>query len=583
VLFEPSGQMVFNTLRPYGAKMPNVFEQAAKLPPSAPGGLPRGGADAVRRAFEIRQPVYSGLFEGQVSGKPLVGISVPVIRGGRMVYCLTVALPAGTFQPLVAAQPSLRGSGAVLFDRDGFIVARAVRPEDFVGKRVPAETHEALREASEAFGRGVNVEGRPFFRAVVRSPVTGWGAGVAVDEQGLFGAIVGAIRESAVAAGLILGTGMAAALLMARTIVRRREAEAQSRAKDEFIAALSHELRNPIAAIGLAAEVLKRRLGEDRQASEVVEGVSRQVAQLRRLLEDLLDSSRALYGKLGLKLRPVELQACAAGIAREYDRRRALAAPIRLTGAAVWVRADPARLSQMVDNLVENAVKYGASRVTIHAGVQGRTGVLTVSDDGQGISHELLPRLFEPFVQGEQTLERSQGGLGLGLALVKRLATLQGGTIEVRSEGRGKGSTFMLRLPLAEPAQERRERPLPPPPKGRRVLVVEDSADARESLRLLLTGEGHEVAAVADGGEALRSLGAFRPQIAFIDVGLPGMNGYELARAMRLAQPEGLVLVALTGYGAEGDRRAAFAAGFDLHLTKPVPFSELQEALDSSR
>jgi signal transduction histidine kinase/CheY-like chemotaxis protein len=584
VLFTPAGDQVYNTVRPFGAPLPNVFKLAATLPPApSEAELPRGGAQYVRRAFETRRPVYSDLFHGQVSGQYLVAVSVPVVRDEEMKYCLTIALPASTFQPLVAAQPRLPGSGAVLFDSRGFIVARAVRPQDFVGKRVPPETLSDIRSAPEAFGRGTNVEGQGFFRALVRSQVSGWGAGVAVNEQAAFGAIWTSMRASAAASAVILLLGTALALWMGRTLARRREAEAQSRAKDHFIAALSHELRNPVAAIALAADLLKRMVREDRQAGEVVDTVSRQVAQLRRLLDDLLDNSRAMYGKLGLEERAVELHACAAQIARDYVRRPAFPAHIDVTGAPVWVGADPARLSQMVDNLLDNAVKYGATTVRIHVAQQSGSGVLTVEDDGQGIAPELLPRLFEPFVQGEQSMARAQGGLGLGLALVKRLAALQHGSIEAHSAGRGKGSRFTLRLPLAEPpAAETQKGPAPKPDK-RRVLVVEDNVDARESLRLLLLAEGHEVAVAGDGPDALLKLRSFRPQIAFIDVGLPGMDGYALAREVRSGGDATVVLIALTGYGHEADRRAAFAAGFDLHLTKPLSFSALQEALLSER
>ncbi len=547
VLFEPSGQMLLNTLRPYGAKMPNVFEQAARLPLTDEAGLPRGGADSVKIAFQTQRPVYSGLFEGQVSGKPVVGIAVPVIREGRAVYVLALALPASTFQPLVAAQPRLVGSGAVLFDQQGFIVARAVKPEEFVGRRVPRETLEALRGNDESFAAGTNVEGQAFFRAVVRSPVSGWGAGVAVNEQDTFGVIWRAMRQSALAAALILLGGLALALGLARSIARRREAEAQSQAKDRFIAALSHELRNPIAAIALATEVLKRSPRDERQAAEVVETLSRQVGQLRRLLDDLLDSSRALYGKLGLQLEAVELKACAARVARDYTLRPAFAARIDVAGDEVWVKADPARLAQMIDNLVENAVKYGARTVAIGAAHEGDWGVLKVTDDGQGISPQLMRRLFEPFVQGDQSLERAQGGLGLGLKLVKRLASLQGGAVAVQSAGEGRGSSFTLRLPAASPPAASAAPESRPQVGRRRVLVVEDNADARESLRRLLEAEGHEVAVAGDGGEALGLLASFRPQLALVDVGLPGMSGYELARAMRTARGETIVLVAMKG------------------------------------
>ena len=582
VLFEPSGQIVFNTVRPYGTPMPNVFEQEARLPPPQPGEMPRGGAATVRKVFETGAPVYSDLFAGQVSGSYVVAVSVPVVRDGRTLYCLTIAIPARLFQPLVEAQPRLGGSGAVLFDNHGFIIARAVRPEEFVGRRVPAESLAAVRAAPEDFGRGTSVQGERIYRAVARSAVTGWSAGVSLSEEAAFGAMASSMRRSALFAALILAAGFGLAALMARTLARRQAAEAQNLAKDQFIAALSHELRNPIAAIALGADLLRRMVRRDRQAGEVVETVSRQVTQLRRLLDDLLDNSRAMYGKLTLELRSVDLQACAAQIARDYVRRPAFPARIDVVGAPVWVRADPARLSQMIDNLVENAVKYGARTVKMHVSAEAANGVLAVVDDGQGISRELMQRLFQPFVQGEQPLERPQGGLGLGLALVKRIVGLHGGSIEVRSEGAGKGSTFVLRLPLAGEIPQATPSPARPAARSRRrVLIVEDMEDARESLRQLLELDGHEVALAADGPQALLKLRSFRPDVALVDIGLPGMNGYDVAREARSIAGGGVVLVALTGYGQEADRRAALQAGFDAHLTKPVSLADLDRALGS--
>jgi signal transduction histidine kinase/CheY-like chemotaxis protein len=582
VLFEPSGQMVLNTLRPYGSAMPNVFEQDARLPPPRADEVPRGGAGAVRKAFETQRPVYSDLFEGQVSGSYLVAVSAPVMREGRMVYCLTIAIPASTFQPLVSGQARLRGSGAALFDSRGFIIARATNPEASVGKRVPADSRDVIRDSMESIYRGTNPEGQAFFAGVARSQISGWGAGVALDEDAAFGAIWRSMRASAVAAALILVTGIAAALWMGRTLARRREAEAESRAKDQFLAALSHELRNPIAAIALAAELLKRIVQGDRRAGEVIETVSRQVTQLGRLLDDLLDNTRAMYGKLTLAPRHVDLRACVDQIAQDYSRRANSGVRIDAGGGPAWVNADPARLHQMIDNLVENAVKYGARTISVNVGVEGATAVVTVSDDGQGIPAELLPRLFEPFVQGEQSMERAQGGLGLGLALVRRLAVLHGGSVSAQSAGPGKGSRFTLRMPLASPEPKTAASDPPQQKSGRprRVLIVEDVEDSRESLRLLLEMDGHEVALAADGTEGLAKLRSFRPDVAVIDIGLPGMNGYELAREARAQAHSAVILIALTGYGQANDRRQALEAGFDVHLTKPVSLPKLQEALN---
>jgi CheY-like chemotaxis protein len=259
---------------------------------------------------------------------------------------------------------------------------------------------------------------------------------------------------------------------------------------------------------------------------------------------------------------------------------------IVLEGGPVHVEGDPARLEQVVNNLVDNALKYtpGAGRVTIVTERADETAVLRVRDTGQGIRTDLLAHVFDLFVQEPQSLDRSRGGLGLGLALVKRLVELHGGSIAVWSAGPGQGSEFTVRLPaVAEPLAEAGPigaGPRPAPARGRRVLVVEDSADARQSLRMLLEMAGHEVETSEDGPSGLAKLHAFRPDVALIDVGLPGMDGYALAREAR-ERPEtcAVRLVAVTGYGQAEDRRRALAAGFDLHVTKPVDASMLDEML----
>lgn len=372
------------------------------------------------------------------------------------------------------------------------------------------------------------------------------------------------------AMGMLLG---GAALAEQRTRraaaeARSREAEEASRAKDLFVAALSHELRNPLAAISNASEALQRAAGVDPYARSAAGIIGRQVGQLRRMLEDLLDTARAVYGKLQLEKRRVDLRTIAEAVISEQLARSEARAAIHVPAGEPWVEGDPVRLKQMIDNLVENAVKYGGRRIDIVIEAAGDWVQLSVYDDGQGIAPALLPRLFEPFVQGEQKLDRQQGGLGLGLALVYRMAILHGGSLGVTSEGPGKGSCFTLRLPRAEA-------------RGRRLLVVDDERDARDSLSALLELEGHEVASAADGPSALAEISRFRPEAALIDIGLPGMDGYELARRAR-ALSKDIALLAVTGYGQREDRDRALAAGFDAHLTKPFSYDELKRALARS-
>jgi PAS domain S-box-containing protein len=359
-----------------------------------------------------------------------------------------------------------------------------------------------------------------------------------------------------------------------------------ARAKDEFLAMLGHELRNPLGTITTALTVLERRI-PDPDLRHLTALIGRQTAHLTRLVDDLLDVARVTSGKIEMRPAVVDLHALAmrcvesltaAGRTREHD--------VVVEGDRVHVHGDPTRLEQVLGNLVDNALKYtpGGGSVRVGTRRDGRDAVLTVRDTGEGIHPDLLDRVFDLFVQQSQALDRARGGLGLGLTLVKRLVELHGGTVAVSSAGPGHGSTFTVRLPATsaaecEPAGDAFATPATPRAK-RRVLLVEDNPDARESLEILLTLAGHEVATSADAPTALETFVAFRPDVVLVDIGLPGMDGYELGRAIRDKRGvEGLLLVALTGYGQAEDQAKARAAGFDLHLTKPVDPDRLTELL----
>jgi signal transduction histidine kinase/CheY-like chemotaxis protein len=363
---------------------------------------------------------------------------------------------------------------------------------------------------------------------------------------------------------------------------RHRDATEANRTKDLFIATVSHEIRNPLAAIAVASHLLRRGEPYVAKASEVI---SRQVEHVGAILDDLLDTARAVYGKLKLQKRPLDLYAAAQEMVadRAMERRKDLR--ISLDGETAWVHADPVRLRQMIENLLENAVRYGGRNIRIVVRPAPECSELIVQDDGQGIAPELLPRLFEPFVQGEQALDRRQGGLGLGLALIGRLAQLHGGTVSASSAGVGRGSAFTLRLPRAAPA--------PPASAGarheagreerRRILVVEDNDDERELLRSLLEDAGHEVTVAATGPDGLAAFIEADPDIALLDIGLPGMDGYELARRARALRPDRpALLIAISGYGSARDERQASLAGFDAHLRKPFSPAALLRLLRSS-
>jgi CheY-like chemotaxis protein/nitrogen-specific signal transduction histidine kinase len=359
---------------------------------------------------------------------------------------------------------------------------------------------------------------------------------------------------------------------------RTQEAEQANRAKDLFVAALSHELRNPLAAISNAAQVLLRSSdpGAGRSATEVI---ARQISLLRRMLEDLLDTARVVHGKLRLEKRRLDLRPIVATVvAEQLARNPGARVEVHVPGGEPWVDGDPVRIKQMLDNLLENALKYGGRHIDIEIEAAGDRVQVAVKDDGQGIARELLPRLFQPFVQGEQTIDRAQGGLGLGLALVQRLAALHGGTLAADSEGPGRGSCFTLRLPRAEaPARALERSAAAVAGRKWRMLIIDDEPDARESLSALLELEGHEVRAAADGAAGLAELA--NVDIALIDIGLPGIDGYEVARRAK-ALGGGVRLIAVTGYGQREDREKAHACGFDAHLTKPFSYEELMRAVE---
>jgi protein-histidine pros-kinase len=363
---------------------------------------------------------------------------------------------------------------------------------------------------------------------------------------------------------------------LAREQAARAEAEQANRLKDEFLAMLAHELRNPLAAIQTGLGVLHRIGGDPPAALAAREVMSRQLRQLSRMVDDLLDVSRVTTGKVALQRQRVDLPELIARCVALTGRASGDRHHVAITTEPVVIDADPMRLEQVVTNLLTNATKYtpAGGLIAVAARRDGDTAVIVVEDSGVGMAPDLVDRVFDLFVQGERSVARSEGGLGIGLTLVKRLVELHGGTVTAESAGRDRGSRFTVRLPgAAAPALTPQRTSVPSvtrAPSGRRVLVVEDNADAREMLRLFLQLEGHEVHEAADGHEGLRTAIAVRPDVAFIDIGLPGIDGYQLVRELRARGDAVPVLVAVTGYGRAEDRQRVQAAGFDTHLIKPV-------------
>jgi signal transduction histidine kinase len=365
-------------------------------------------------------------------------------------------------------------------------------------------------------------------------------------------------------------------------VTERKRAEdalrAADRRKDEFLATLAHELRNPLAPIRYASRISRTPGATEAEVARASEVIERQVEHMARLLDDLLDVSRITRGKLELRLERLALAdhlLAAAETVRPLIEARGHRLTVDVAGAPVAVDADPVRFAQIFANLLTNAAKYTDPGGAIHlrARVEGDKAVVSVLDNGIGIAPELLPRMFEMFSQATGALERSEGGLGIGLALARGLVVLHQGTIEARSAGLGKGSEFVVTLPLTGPALRDMPAAVAPAkrdPTGLRVLVADDNPDSAESTAILLRLLGHDVRAVGSGPEALAVAADFRPHVGVLDIGMPGMNGYEVARRLKAAAASRVVLVAVTGWSQEEDRREATAAGFDHHLAKPV-------------
>jgi PAS domain S-box-containing protein len=377
-------------------------------------------------------------------------------------------------------------------------------------------------------------------------------------------------------------------------ITAQRDAEEAlkdaDRHKDEFLATLAHELRNPLAPVRHSLEIMRRAGADEELTRQAYLTMDRQVTHLERLVDDLLDIARISRDRVALRLEHVELATVvsqALETCRPFAQAAGLELRVDLPAEPVWLHADAMRLAQVFSNLLHNACKYteAGGRIWLEARRDGAVAVVTVRDTGRGIAPGMLPQVFEMFTQLEQSAERAASGLGIGLTLVRRLAELHGGRVDAFSEGLGRGSEFVVRLPLADDARVLVAAPAATgaadaPAVRRRVLVVDDNTDAAESLATLLEMSGHETAVAHDGEAAIEVAEAYRPDVVLLDIGLPKRSGHDAARWIR-EQPWGrtMVLVALTGWGQEEDRRRSHEVGFDHHLVKPVDLGALMDLL----
>ncbi|HEY8252104.1 MAG TPA: ATP-binding protein, partial [Burkholderiales bacterium] len=519
----------------------------ARLPPMAPG---RAVSESFRAAIE-RSP------NGWFPGSTLEGTRTytPYVTSELSGWVLGIAIPARSVE--AAATRTFFGFAAGI----ATVLALALLLGWYMARRI-ASPIAALAAATEAMGQGKDVR--------VADPGR-------IDE---ISRLYEALRA-------------AAAAVRERSELQEREKtalQAADRSKDEFLAMLSHELRNPLAALTAAAHVLKFAQPGDQAAAKARAVVERQTKHMARLVGDLLDISRVAMGKVALERERFNLAEAAGNLLNVWRASGRLERHhVSVEMKAAWVDADRARIEQVLSNLLDNAVKFtpAGRRIAVRVGPEGEWAQLCVSDEGEGLAPGSAERMFDLFVQGERGLDRAAGGLGVGLALVKRLTEMHGGSVAGESAGPGQGATFTVRLPAvlapsaaAAPAALE----IAPRMQPRRVLIVEDNDDTRQMLHETLAFSGHEVREARDGASGLALAAEARPDVALIDIGLPDLDGYEVARRLRAA-PGGrrIGLIAITGYGQSEDQRRAYEAGFDAHLTKPVAPERLKQVMAGLR
>jgi signal transduction histidine kinase/ActR/RegA family two-component response regulator len=633
VLLSPDGRQVVNALRPLG---------------QAPVGLPdRGSFETV---LVTLKPVIGDLTFGPVTRQYDLPVRVPVLRRGMLVYVLTAVIKPASLVPVLARQRIPGDWVGSVFDRKRNIVARTKNIELFLGRPVSPEFEALLGEGrSEGWAVTHTLEGVEVGTAYARSPVSGWGIGLGIPvsalsaplRRSLLTVAIGGIVVVVLAVLAAIGVGrritspivalagaargfgeqgrldagrpagvteveeVRRAFIEAAALVQRRaaEAEAANRTKDEFLTVLSHELRTPLNAVYGWARMLQAGQVDEATTARALEVIVRQSNAQVQLIDDLLDVSRIQVGKMRLDLRQVALPAVIEG-ALDAVRPAATAKGIRLQPVidpmVGRITGDPQRLQQVVWNLLMNSVKFTpkGGRVQVYLQRVNSQVEIVVSDDGQGIPGDVLPFVFEPFRQGDSSSTRAHSGLGLGLALVKDLVELHGGTVTARSDGPGQGATFVVALPLpiAQIPEGRTPRVHPTAASeqpagvgavrldGVRVLAVDDDPDALELATFILGGAGAQVRTCLSAREARGVLREWRPDVLVSDIEMPGEDGYALIRWVRgLSAHEGgrTPAVALTAYGRTEDRVLSLTAGYSMHVPKPVDPGEFTTIIAS--
>jgi len=631
-LLSVAGEVLVSTAVPLGSPPSRTIETAS-----------------LQQVIVTKRPAV-GVIRPGAAGDPdhLLAIRVPVIRHNILRYVLSALVNVESLSHLVPRQMANSEEWTrTLLDSDGTIALRTRGAEDYIGTpaREPFRSH--IQQVRESVSSETTREGERVYAAFSRSSYD-WTAVVVVPSSVLDAPLRGSMGGVVTGGALLMLSGLVVALLISRRLsadlaaatgaaeavaqgrpvperrahvaeterlqqalvtaasllekrarerddeiaradTARREAEEANQTKDQFLAVLGHELRNPLAPALTALELMKARNPDTfKREREVLE---RQVAHMSRLVNDLLDISRLARGKVQLDRRRFELKEAvdrAVDMAGPIMVQRQHTIDVSVAATGLMLDADIDRIVQVLSNLLTNAAKYSstAGHISLNAVQSGDKVVVMCEDDGPGIPADLAPQLFDPFAQGPRALDRREGGLGLGLALARTFTELHGGTIRYETRVPEGGSRFVVTLPLAPKTSDVIVRSEPAAmvaeTQGQRVLLVDDNADAREMLSSALVGAGHVVAIAENGPDALAMVAEFRPNVGVLDIGLPHMDGYELATRLRALHPD-IRLIAVTGYGRPSDVAAAAAAGFDAHCAKPITVATLLDEIQKLR
>ena len=626
VLGSRDGDQLVSTRVPWGSQLTKTVEM-----------------ESFQRLLETRAPTVGIIVQPPAGDAEFVfPVRVPVLREGALKYSLSAIVNIDSLTRVVPPLLAEEWTRSIL-DPQGRIAVRTRGAQNFVGERAPLAFLQRIDQSPATISRQTTPDGAVTVYAATSRNINGWTSVIAVPSSSLDAALWNSMAAILAGGALLMISGLAAVLFVSQRLsgdlaaatsaaeavaqgqpikerrghvaetrrlqqslhsaaslletrarerdaqirradALRAEAEQASQTKDQFLAVLGHELRNPLAPALTALELMKARdpqtFVKERQILE------RQVAHMVRLVNDLLDVSRLARGKVQLERRRFEIrEAVDRGIdmASPLIVQRGHTFDVRVPDGGLIIDGDSARIVQVISNLLTNAAKYTppGGRIALTATASADQVVLVCEDNGPGIPEELVARLFDPFAQGPRTIERSEGGLGLGLTLARAFAEVHGGTIAYERPA-GHGSRFILKLPAAADAGPVRPTEASLPLRGsapQRILLVDDNLDANEMLQSALEAAGHQVVTAANGPDALAGASKAPPDVGVLDIGLPGMDGYELARRLRAICPDAR-LIALTGYGQISDHDAALAAGFDAHCAKPVAISALLAVID---